>query len=93
MAAWLRILSSGLTFILQALGLLGEHLHLLLLPLAQHVALKSGDGAQQLVSAHLGRRQHDAAVQEAVDGVEQVLPVVGHVRGVVELLQPEEKGG
>lgn len=60
------------TFFLEAFQLFD----LPLLPLAQHLALEASDRSQQLVVAHLGRRQHDAAVQEAVDGVEQILPVV-----------------
>lgn len=58
----------------------------LLLPLAQHLALKASDGAQQLIPSHLWRGQHDAAVQEAVDGVQQVLPVVRQVSRLVEWL-------
>ena len=66
----------------------------LLLPLAQHLPLEAGDRVQQLVSSHLGGRQHDAEVQEAVDGVQQVLPVVCQVGRLVEVLvgTMEEEG-
>lgn len=75
-----------LTFFLQAFGLLGQQLDLLSLPLAQHLPLKASDRAQQLIASHLRWRQHDAAVQEAVDGVQQVLPVICKVGCLMELL-------
>lgn len=56
-----------LTFFFKAFRF--QQFDLLLLPLAQHLPLEASDGAQQLISSHLWRRQHDAAVQEAVDGI------------------------
>lgn len=75
------------TLFFKAFGLLGWQLNLLLFPFAQHLLLETGYRAEQLVAAHLWRRQHNTAVQEAVDSAEQVLPVVGEVGGLVELLQ------
>ena len=75
-----------LTFFFQAFWLLGQQLDLLSLPLAQHLPLKASDRAQQLIASHLWWRQHDATVKEAVDGVQQVLPVVCKVGRLVELL-------
>ena len=80
-----------LTLLLHALGL--QQLDLLLLPLAEHLLLEAGDRVQQLVPSHLGRWQHNAEVQEAVDGVQQVLPVVRQVGRLVEELVGIEGGG
>lgn len=78
-----------LTFFFQAFRLLGQQFDLLLHPLAQHLPLKASDRAQQLITSHLRRRQHDAAVQKAVDGVQQVLPVVCQVGCLMELLDSD----
>lgn len=75
-----------LTLVFKAFRLFGQQFDLLLLPLTQHLPLEASHRAQQLVASHLRRRQHDAAVQEAVDGVQQVLPVVRQVGCLVELL-------
>lgn len=42
---------------------------------------------EQLVTANLGGREDHTTVQETVDGCQQVLPVVGLVRRLVEVLK------
>ena len=67
----------------------GEGLLLLqhaLLPFAHHLLLEAGHRLQEVLPRHVRRREHDAAVQELVDPVQQILPVVGKVGHLVEVL-------
>lgn len=79
------------TLLLGRFGL-QQHPLLLLLALLQHLTLEVCDAAQQLLALHLGGRQHHAAVQELIDGRQQVVPVVRQVGGLVELLRAEGSG-
>ena len=57
-----------------------------LLPLAHHLVLEAGHGHQELLPRHVRRWEHDTAVQELVDPVQQILPVVCKVGHLVEVL-------
>lgn len=61
-------------------------------PFAQQLLLEVGHRLQQVFALHVRRRDDDAAVQELVDAVQEVLPVVCEVRHLVEVLQPNRTG-
>ena len=66
---------------------------LLTLPaLSEQLALEGSHGAQQVSAFHLGRGDHDAAIQELADGAQEVLPVVRLVGSLVEQLEAGEAG-
>ena len=60
---------------------------LALLPLAQHLLLEVSHRFQEVFALHVRGRDDDAAVQELVDAVQEVLPVVRKVGHLVEVLR------
>lgn len=77
----------GLTFPRGHVAALGGHLNFGLLPLPplpEQLALEGSHGAQQVSALHLGRGDHDAAIQELADGAQEVLPVVRLIGSIVE---------
>lgn len=78
------------TLILWPLGLLGLEFDLLLVSLSQHLPLESSHGVQKLVAANLRGRKHDAAIQKAVNGCQQVPALICQICCLVKLLSGQE---
>ena len=64
-----------------------------LLPLAHHLLLEVSHGLQEVFPCHIRGWEDDAAVQELVDAVQEILPVVGKIRHLVEILGGGGKPG
>ena len=67
-------------------------LQLSFLPLAQHLLLEVSHRLQEVLALHVWGWNDDAAVQEFIDTVQEVLSVVGKVGHLVETLQPNTTG-
>lgn len=57
------------------------------LPLAQHLLLEVRHCLQEVFALHIGGWNDDAAVQEFIDTIQEVLSVVSEIGHLVETLQ------
>lgn len=57
------------------------------LPLAQHLLLEVSHRLQEVFALHIGGWNDDAAVQEFIDTIQEVLSVVSKIGHLVETLQ------
>lgn len=77
----------SLTFLLQALLFIVHHADFQFLSLFDHISLEVSDGAQQVVAPKVRRRKNNAAVQEAIDGVQKVLTIISQICSFMERLE------